>query len=236
MRLASSRDEAFRIFESLHELIRIPIADTLNIKNGLNYAMFLESIIRTGYHKMEENCEQDQEGAYKNILEQMFNEGNIELKKRMMDDRMISELYSHDNCKLFYEHSTLLSSLFTAKATVQLENFLELSKETFMGILIESGILTDKQPEDSTGEIKRKFNAENIMATIFNSGSFDSNYLTYIDFLDCLVRVAYIYPFPEAERHIYNAMDQKLQFLMDKFSDKYGGIVPTYIETLAKRE
>ena len=50
------------------------------------------------------------------MLEQMFNDGNIELKKRMMDDRLLSELYSHDNGKVFYEHSTLLSAIFSAKA------------------------------------------------------------------------------------------------------------------------
>jgi len=46
----------------------------------------------------------------------MFNDGNIELKRRMMDDRLLSELYSHDNGKVFYEHSTLLSAVFSAKA------------------------------------------------------------------------------------------------------------------------
>ena len=33
------------------------------------------------------------------------------------------------------------------------------------------------------------------MATINNTGSFDQNFLSYVDFLDCLVRVAYIYPY-----------------------------------------
>ena len=64
-----------------------------------------------------------------------------------------------------------------------------------MQILLETGILTDKQPEEAQGEIKRKFNAENTMATINNTGSFDQNFLSYVDFLDCLVRVAYIYPY-----------------------------------------
>ena len=110
--------------------------------------MFLESIIRIAYHKMEESGEQDQDSAYKNILEQMFNDGNIELKKRMMDDRLLSELYSHDNAKVFYEHSTLLSAIFSAKATMYQENFLELSKEEFMHILLESGILSDRKDEE----------------------------------------------------------------------------------------
>lgn len=69
-----------------------------------------------------------------------------------------------------------------------------------MSILVDSGILGEKKDEDHSSEIKRKFNGENIMATITKVGSFDSNYLTYPDFLDCLVRVSFMYPFPEAER------------------------------------
>lgn len=52
------------------------------------------------------------------------------------------------------------------------------------------------------------------MMAIANVGSFDHNSLTYVDFLDCLVRIAFIYPFSEAEKHNYQAMDQKLQFII----------------------
>lgn len=197
--------------------------------------MFLETILRTAYHKMEENGETEVDGAYKNVLEQMFNDGNIELKKRMMEDRLISELYSHDNCKVFYEHATLLAAVFTNRSVDQLENFSELPKETFMQILLETGILTDKQPEETQGEIKRKFNAENIMATISNTGSFDPNFLSYVDFLDCLVRVAYIYPY-ESDKGQVVAMDQKLQVIIAKLNEKYGGIVTPFIEQMAKKE
>jgi hypothetical protein len=147
MRLAESREEALRICESLHELIRLPLQDTLNVKNGLNYSMFLESIIRIAYHKLEEDGSghHDNESGYKNVLEQMFNEGNIELKRLMLGDRMLSELYSHDNAKVFYQHATLLAAVFSARATLQLEQFLELSKEDFMGLLVESGILNEKR-------------------------------------------------------------------------------------------
>lgn len=116
----------------------------------------------------------------------------------MMDDRLVSELYSHDNCKVFNHHSKLLHSVFDLKATKQREHFLEMSKESFMTTLIESGILTDKQGEgEPTGPMKLKFNAEGIMAAIYNTGSFDTDYLTYVDFLDCLVRVASMYPFTD---------------------------------------
>jgi len=237
MKLASTHEEAIRIFESLHELVRLPMQDTLNLKNGLNYAMFLEAIVRTAYHKMEVRMETEVEGAYKNVLEEMFNEGNIELKKRMMEDRLISELYSHDNCKVFYEHATLLAAVFTNRLDDSREHFFELGKEKFMELLIESNILTDKQQEETQGEIKRKFDAENIMAIIHNTGTFDPNFLTYVDFLDCLVRVAYIYPFPDTDKGQFAAMDQKLQFIISKLSDKYrDAIVTPFIEQMAKRE
>jgi hypothetical protein len=117
MKLAETRDEALRIFQCLHELVRLPLADTLDVMNGMTYSMFLECIIRTAYDKLEENGEQDLPDGYKNTLEEMFNATNIELKKRMMDDRLISELYSHDNCKVFYQHSKLLHSIFFQKST-----------------------------------------------------------------------------------------------------------------------
>ena len=71
---------------------------------------------------------------------------------------------------------------------------------------------------------------------IQKTGSFDSNYLTYVDFLDALVRVAFIYPFTEQEKIQIVSMDQKLNYLIiDKLNEKYGGGVTEFIETVAKR-
>lgn len=84
-----------RLCECLHEIIHLPLSDTLNIKNGLNYALFLEAIIRIAYYKMDESEQYaSNDFGYKNVLDTIFSNGNIELKRRMMDDRMLSELYS----------------------------------------------------------------------------------------------------------------------------------------------
>lgn len=115
-----------RLTECLHEIIHPPIQDTLNVKNGLNYAHFLESIIRIAYYRVDDNGLSNNPDGYKNVLDQVFSEGNIELKRRMMDDRMLSELYSTDNCRVFYEHYSLLAAIFTAKGMLHLETFLEL--------------------------------------------------------------------------------------------------------------
>ena len=126
MNLCQTRQEFMHITECLHEIIHPPIQDTLNVKNGLNYAFFLESIIRIAYYRVDENGLANNPDGYKNVLDQIFSEGNIELKRRMMDDRMLSELYSQDNCRVFYEHFSLLAAVFTAKGMLHLETFLEL--------------------------------------------------------------------------------------------------------------
>lgn len=156
----------------------------------------------------------------------------------MMDDRMLSELYSTDNCRVFYEHFPLLAAIFTSKGMLHLETFLELQKEEFVHILVESGILGEGKDHDDKGsaELKRKFDGPSIMMTISSVGSFDHNSLTYIDFLDCLVRVAFIYPFAEAEKHNFHAMDQKLEHLIGMLNKKYSSLIPGFIEQLTRKD
>ena len=74
-----------------------------------------------------------------------------------MDDRMLSELYSQDNCKVFYEHFSLLGAIFSAKGMLHLETFLEMQKEEFVHILLESGILVEGKDhnDEKGGELKR---------------------------------------------------------------------------------
>ena len=156
-----------------------------------------------------------------------------------MNDRMLSELYSGDNCKVFYEHFSLLAAIFTNRGMLHLETFLEMQKEEFINILIEAGILSDghgKQEEDKSGVLKKNFTPQSIMMSISNVGSFDHNSLTYVDFLDCLVRISFNYPFPEHEKQLYQAMDQKLQFIIGKLNEKFGSLIPLFIDGLAKKE
>jgi len=50
----------------------------------------------------------------------------------------------------------------------------------------------------------------------------DTRILTYVDFLDALVRVAANYPFGDHEE--YQTMDQKLTYLVEKLKEKYGSL------------
>jgi hypothetical protein len=53
MGIASSREEASLASEAMKEIdgVNLPFGDTLNILNGLNYAQFLEAILRIAYWK-----------------------------------------------------------------------------------------------------------------------------------------------------------------------------------------
>ena len=57
MNLAKSSEEVISMFNTLQEIdgITMPVDDTLNIKNGLNYAQFLEALLRIGYLKAEQS-------------------------------------------------------------------------------------------------------------------------------------------------------------------------------------
>jgi len=88
MGIASSRDEASNCSDCMHEIdgVTIPFTDTLNIFNGLNYAQFLEAILRIGYYKKDNSDQAGQPNGFKKTLESMFAEADLDLKKRATKD------------------------------------------------------------------------------------------------------------------------------------------------------
>jgi len=64
MNLATSRQEVRELLECLGKVIRLPLQDTLNLKNGLNYAQFLEAILRIAYFKLDESEVAGQENGF----------------------------------------------------------------------------------------------------------------------------------------------------------------------------
>lgn len=53
MKIADSREEVIQASEAMKDIdgVNLPFGDTLNILNGLNYAQFLEAILRIAYWK-----------------------------------------------------------------------------------------------------------------------------------------------------------------------------------------
>lgn len=73
----------------------VPVDDTLNIKGGMNYAQFLSALLRIGYLKADSSGDSSSM-AYKNALDSMFQNANIDIEKRKMQDPMLNFVYNQD--------------------------------------------------------------------------------------------------------------------------------------------
>ena len=79
--------------------------DTLEIRNGLNYAMFLEALLRIGYIKAKANPDYGKSSlnnVFKSELEKIFTGGPLDMKKRESSDSVLFEFHSEPMRDLFY--------------------------------------------------------------------------------------------------------------------------------------
>lgn len=61
-----------RACENLTDMLKFPLQDTLNIRNGITYSQLLEAILRIAYVKLEESDFANKEDGFKLVLEQIF--------------------------------------------------------------------------------------------------------------------------------------------------------------------
>ena len=84
MGIAGSREEVSMASEAMKEIdgVNLPFGDTLNILNGLNYAQFLEAILRIAYWKKGNSDQAQVHDGFKNTLESMFADSDLDIKKQ----------------------------------------------------------------------------------------------------------------------------------------------------------
>lgn len=83
MKIANSKDAVGGSSECMHQIdgVNIPFQDTLNLHNGLNYAQFLEAILRIAYWMKDMGPEKMNEDGFANTLESLFAEADLDIKK-----------------------------------------------------------------------------------------------------------------------------------------------------------
>ena len=88
MDIAKSKEEASGASECMNDIdgVTIPFVETLNIMNGLNYAQFLEAILRIAYYKKENGDQAGNLDGFKNTLETMFDDADLDIKKKAKAD------------------------------------------------------------------------------------------------------------------------------------------------------
>ena len=126
----------------MHEIdgVSVPFTDTLNIFNGLNYAQFLEAILRIAYYKKDNSDQAGAHDGFKNTLEAMFADCDIDIRKQAKTDQTMSKMLELSQHGFFEDHFDLLAAVFNEKSILK-HDHLEMSKSEFVSILKESDIL-----------------------------------------------------------------------------------------------
>ena len=123
-----------------------PLDDTLNLRNGINFAQFLECILRIAYMKKGEH------ETYKFVLQNIFQDASLEIKNKAQQDELAAELYSAECQRIFYENYHLLAALFNARALIFPETHLELEKQELMHVFEEASLF-EGLPEPEEGKL-----------------------------------------------------------------------------------
>lgn len=88
--------------------------------------------------------------------------------------------------------------------------------------------------ESKTGEDDEPYNRKDVFEAIKFVHSFDANYLSYIDFLEALVHLAFDFPWSEEQTLELIVLDLKLKFFIDKIAKHYQGIDRNFQELCDK--
>lgn len=232
----------------MHEIdgVTIPFQDTLNIMNGLNYAQFLEAILRIAYYKKENSDQAGNPDGFKNTLESMFADAELDLKKRAKSDEVLQKMLDLAQQSFFEENFELLGGIFSDKGMLRSDGYLELAKQDFVGVMKDAGILiiqkaekADKKNEekknDEGNEVARKFDEMDVREAIKGTNSFDDEQLSFMDFLEALVKIADVYPFNEEEQANMVTFEMKMMFFTQKLEDKFNGLKENFRASLDTR-
>lgn len=125
MKIASSREEVQAISDCLHEIdgFVTPIQEMLNIFNGMNYAQFLEAILRIAYYKKDNSDQAGEHDGYKNTLENMFAESNLDLRKRTQRDEALLKIQDLARNRYLEEKFHLLASVYDSVSLLKDEGY-----------------------------------------------------------------------------------------------------------------
>jgi len=169
MNIAQSRDECSTSTECMHEIdgVITPFTDTLNIFNGLNYAQFLEAILRIAYYKKDNSDQAGNHDGFKNTLEAMFADADLDIRKRAKEDETMGNFLELAQQGFFEDNFDLLAAVFSDKGMLHQDHF-ELSKAEFISMLKDCDLLikqkavtktddkADDKKKDKKGEEKKE--------------------------------------------------------------------------------
>lgn len=149
----------------------------------------------------------------------------------------------------FRDNFEILAAIFASKAMPNKDEvgLLEMSKSDLITVLNDSGVLIqkldekddkkgkdDKKAQPAEGEEQKapqvKFDENDVQMAIKMTHSWDEEHLTYVDYLESLVRVVNAYPFDE--EMVGESIERKFNAIVHKLEDKYKGLKQPFLQSL----
>ena len=130
MGIAATRDDLSQAVECMQEIdgVSIPFKDQLNILNGLNYAQFLEGILRITYYLKENSDQAGNHDGFKNTLESIFSDAQIDIRDRAKKDHTIRDMLELGQQGFWARYYYLLGAVFEKESMEKNGDQRELSK------------------------------------------------------------------------------------------------------------
>lgn len=130
MDLARSSEEATSTAQCMEEIdfVQIPFQDTLNVNNSLNYAQFLEALLRIAYYKKDTGDRKGSPDGFKDTLESMFADVELDLKKKIKSDNVLGSMYELSTSGFFAQNFDLLGGVFDKFAVPRPNHMCEMPK------------------------------------------------------------------------------------------------------------
>ena len=242
--IATTKEEINLYVQQLNTLIIQPFEDTLNIKNGLNFAQFLEAILRINKIKSESTDQPENEEGYRLMLQQTFQDATMTIKRKSEEDELFAELCTPDSQQIFHDKYGLLAAIFSNRSLPVNTISIGLPFDEFFLILSQAGIAQNEEAKDEKKEneptkiTKAEINQVLDQIDVFDMDADDENdpkLLTYIDFLDALVRVSAHYQFAEEDKE-HETMRDRLRYIIEKLETKFSDLIEPFMKSLQSRD
>ena len=125
-----------------------------------------------------------------------------------------------------------------------------MTADQFINILTEAQIIKEKPDEDEEppveaegeeGPVLIKFYDEHVLAILkqldlLHTGDDDTECMTYIDFLDALVRVSIAYPWESEDSMEFTSKESKLEEIVDRIRSHNEDIGRQFMDHLDKAD
>ena len=222
--------ELYQIIKELEVLLGFPIKDSLNLMNGMNFAKFIEGILRIAYYNLKLEQEKDEntkneEGSSPKMMKKVYGKIYIDLgsslnfmiqhhliprKEEIFKDQIKLLMSRPSIISVFQKYIDLLSGIFAKSGSPMAETEYELKKSEFIAKISDLKLLYKEKIT--------KFNLENMMKSSF---SIASDNLNFMEFLEMILRVALEYPFSADQNEEIKTEESKLEFIILRFSERY---------------